>query len=128
MRNERLSDEEPFFVDHGTIHCRATGRHVTAEEAAGMLNVPSGATERIAWGVAAQVGAQLRVAGEEVQRMAAELRTLRAQQLTAEEQTDLAWVRGFVEASLGNIKAQSTLAYGIASRAIAILSRLAGGA
>lgn len=51
-----------YFVDHGVIHDRITGKHVEIEEAARLLSEGASATERIAWGVVAAIGPQLRAA------------------------------------------------------------------
>ena len=62
-------DAPQFFIDHGTIHCRVTGKHVSIEEAVDLLNIESGTTERIAWKIAADLGTRLREAETERNRL-----------------------------------------------------------
>lgn len=64
-----MSDDERYFVDHGTIHDRVTGKHVELEEAAGMLSVEPEAMQRVAWGVVVQLGAKLKNAEVERDRL-----------------------------------------------------------
>ena len=53
-------DAPQFFVDHGQIHDRVTGKHVSLDDAVEILNVPPGASARVAWGVVATLAARLR--------------------------------------------------------------------
>ena len=51
-----------YFVEHGMIHDRETGKHVSQEEAAAMLSaMPAIETseQRIAWGVVVELGRML---------------------------------------------------------------------
>lgn len=67
-----MSDEPRYFVDHDTIHDRITGKHVELEEAAGMLSVEPESMQRIAWGVVVELGAKLKNAECDRDRLAAE--------------------------------------------------------
>lgn len=53
-------DAPRFFVDHGTIHDRVTGKHVEMQEAADLLSVEPEALQRIAWGTVIKLGAMLK--------------------------------------------------------------------
>ncbi len=61
--------ERRYFIDHGVIHDRLSGKHVEIEEAVDRLNDPATAStagERIAWGVVTRIGPLLTAAEDEL--------------------------------------------------------------
>ncbi len=99
-----MSDEKRFFVEHGTIHDRDTGKHVDAD-----VEIPGGADDaaiaRIAWGGVVRLGAMLR--NIDVERDA-----LRAQLASAQQhlESDRARIAG-LERTVNELTASEAVAH-----------------
>lgn len=88
-------NEPRFFVDHGTIHDRVTGKHVELEQAAALLSDEStsddAAHRRIAWGVVVELGAMLKNAEHDRDRLKVALSDIELASFTG---TQTAFTRG----------------------------------